>query len=1394
MVVRTNESESAVAGGAVAAAWRSFAAAWRRLDGIVDDPDVCRDALVDYYSVLYGQLLPVLRADINVLPDEIDALLDEREDITQALKHRAAVLEPSELDRRMHAEEIRATLLEPIFAALAGHHWNRHRELLGQLDTLEYHIRAEADDHADSTLTGIHRLRRDLLDAQLGGFIEVCRSELGDQGQHSTDEELLGRINRRWCRLRYGEQTLLALLAELLALYGARPFLSLLGTTAPKARGLTRKTDAAAEELAVLPPLLDALAEQLVADLNRLPAATASDWLHEHLPELKDFATEFLIHNDERFPLLEVYAVNRAHLHVGRLKAAFETGRKRSRSADLKTMRRTERHLKNEWVERTMSIRLANRFGPRFEGRLDVVVLVAVFTAIALLGVELHVSIDDQTRLWLLLADSAICLVLLGEFTTRLLHAPDRMHYFRRHWLTDLVPAIPFAAIGLAVQQLMVQTQSLYLLRLMRAAAVFLRKARPFIKVVRIVLFAARGMDRLVRSYRHLLNWDIVFFEPERPGYVKQALRRWQQLKRANEDLRRTRLAEYRRSHARRTFERTLEWIRFQARAVAPGLEAAGNELFPAGRGGNARRVRVEELIEQLTFADGEHLVQTLGGEFPRHVARFLWIARLPPFRWLPIFSDLIRARRVAGRDQLLFTEEVAHRLGLRLTRLNGIANFVADMQGVITAPQLLDRLGTAMVASMRRPRNRLLIFGAGFIVVSLLVEVLPFDWLEVAAEWLRKTLGWPILALGVFAVGVVWLGNRLRSIAQTNADFFTRIAEAKSLGLLGEVKRDRAAFDQEMLVCRVLAPEARIHNLSVACDYSSEQATPEAFGQLIRSAFRVQDENPIGSVAERVYMLYRDYLRGVPFHSCNTGSADQLLGNPSLYNIRTQFLRLDPRENRRLDALDWRRPVNLFGPSLWPRFITLALTQHTGQLIEEYNRHALPLVMRKCAADDNPQLTRFEGWLARRRGEASLAGGPPSASNGTSWYTTTAFTALDFLSNDPAREQAIRDQFGDEVATMVALDRKRLIHTVFGVAPFHRQALAQRSINPYVLYNGYLAHGRLFILPVTLLREGFKQLFKGADWLRETLLDLNDPSERRLVPDAYSDAAVAWRKVLRMHKPLLLAGIRLRARYDPEYLGLPLPGEIEHGLDDHTLYDDLDRIHASALERAELAGLADGRREALDEFADLWRELGAPIARELDRLYPNRSETLRLEALRALVIAYITDYQALRSLYRLPARLKRCIDAATTKRARLPTGTQRRRRGLLGVFYGRRRAEREAFERWWSRQGKGMLRPGTPPRWARRRILRWWRYDVDGMAELVALAGQCDFDPRSRLLEQIGQLLPNLSGMTEQLVILRTIQTLGILELEVSRHIVHGLGEYEEPGGNTISVRIPTL
>ncbi len=1335
-----------------------------------------------------GTLLPLLEGEPNrTLEAAIRQAFQQWEERLQRLKKSS----PEALDNQLFILEIQLALLQPLASVADGQPWDEHRHLLSALKALEYRL-GPGLSPASYGIARLHRLRLRLIGAQLKAFARAYPA--GPVGKP------LSEIHALWPQVRHGEQLLLSFLHELLMLHGESPFLHLLEKSQRSPAELSQEVRPAVQQLSELARRLDGQVDRLIQAIRRLPRNQFRRWVGRYYREMGDFAAELASQDDDRFPLLETFASQRAYRHLQRFQAVIANDSERRQLLDFRGLRRLTKRFRADWVERTLSLRLHHRFGPQFEHRLDLGVLAAVLLAILLLGIEVSLSLTEEQLFQILVADTAICVFLLSDFLLRLYFSPDRGDYFRRHWLTDLLPAIPFGAIGHGLQSLILEAETLYALRLVRVLTIFLRKARPLIKLVRIVLFAARGMDRLVRRYRRLLDWNILFFEPQ-PQEEVGLEEDWHRLHRRLEAVRHTHLAAWDRFHVQQRFHRQLAWLSIRAADAQLQEAPIFHRRPPAIRN---RCIPVESLSKRLLRAEGDQLLELLGERFPQHINRLLWLIWLPPLRWLPPFSDLLAARREAGQNDLAFTLAAARRIGARLYRLNQLAHFFADMQGVITPAQLLDRIGAALIESMRRPRNRLLILGSGFMLVSLLVELIHARWLEVAAAWLRQTLGWPILLLGVFALIAVWLGTRLRALAQTNAEFFTRIARAKSLGLLGEIKRDRALFDQQMLLQRVLAPEARIRGLPEEAIRLDQGATENlaGFSRLVRQVFHLKEEDSgLGSLAERVYLLYQDYLHDVPFHDCNTGSLALLLGDPAVHNLRTQFLGPRAAGDQELQQLDPKQAGGFLGPSLWPRFITLAITQYTGQLVEEYNRHALPLWARTAPPRTPEEIERFHRWLDRRQGKPVQGDECQEPPDRAARYATTVFTSLDFLSNDPARSAAIRQQFGEEIAELVALDRRRLIHRIFGVPPHHLREIPRRSLNPYALYQQLLANGRVFWLPFSLLGSLMGLVKWGLRWLWHTFQDLRRPQIRCIPAEetVYSDYRIARRKILRMHKPVLLASIRLRAQVDPEYLGLLLPES--EGLQpmDQALHQDLRRIQASPEERKAFQQLREQQQTALEELGELWDALAAPggfISQRLQTLYPDFPDHRRREALRACSLLYLANCEELRRLFQLPKLLKQCVREAIAQRGQVPQKKSRfEPLWILPQVWRRYRYHRADFQRWWERQGQHFLPKAVDGRKARAWVMRWWLWDAGALAQLVELAVKNDFAPRAAALALLDRHLRNLSVLTEQLVTLRTVQTLGILELEASLHIVRGLGEYPDEAGNPPPrVRIPTL
>ncbi len=1175
------------------------------------------------------------------------------------------------------------------------------------------------------------------------------------------------------------------------------------GDDAPEGGAWPRAEALAHRALSSLQRAQSALMEATVAQVEALPEAAAQAWLRTHASVITDLANDTLSDIPDRRLDTQVPVLEQSYRLVKRFREGLLQARRKSLKSVWKPVRGAERKLRAEWVEAGISAAMARRFGPRFEHRLDLFVVVLVLAAIGILMVDLGGELSPTGRRNVVLLDTAICAGLLADFLLRLKLAPDRRDFFRRHALTDLLPAIPFAGIGLWVTSITTGTESLTALRVLRVVAVALRKARPLIQVARVFLFAARGMDRLVRRYRLLLNWDILFFEPRPLNPVESLRLRGDRLGRRIRARNKAILSELGADQRVALMDRNLMLARRLGHAIGridtPGMPPPPPPV--------ARQIAVETVIERLTHTDPYEIAEVLGSDFDGRLKRLAWVAALPPLRWLPLFNDVLAARADAGTD-LEFAEFLARRLGSRLQWLNDKVMFLSDMHGVITAPQFVDRIGNTLIQSMRRPRNRLLMLGAGFIVVTLLVEILPFDWLEAAAGWLRKTLGWPILILGLIAFVAVWFGTRLRNLAQTNTEFYTRIAEAKSINLLGDVKRAHAAADQAVLARRVLRPEARIQGREVSTTAPREDQRHDVtahFRQLVIEVFGKDEEGIAGSLAERVYLLYRDYLRGAHFDRSNTHATDHLLGSPSLINLRNEVLRLDPAAQKALEDLDLRRQSGIGGPSLWLRFVTHAITQRVGQLVEEYNRHVVPIGERGADGLKVAELRRFEDWLARRRSDApppdspvDLAADEKRQGSRTEalHYATSTFNALDFLSNDPARDRAIERRYGSEIVDLVRADRRRLIREVFGIPALHRRDPGQRSFNPYTLYQRYLSRGRVFMLPFALLGLLLRGLVLGFKWFLRILSELRHPELRSALPrpESFSDLRIALRKIHRMRQPVFLACTGLRARVDVEYLGLRLPGESVGTLEGSSVFEDLDMIGASPDERLVYQRLAAQHRQrmaGLQRFLQARGLLGDALEQRLASRFEHYPLHRRREVMRALSAACAANYANLSDLIDGPRRLADLIADAirANGRQRTPGGLKR---GIGRLLLRRQSRQAEAeFTAWWQRQGQGLVvtEVGTNAdaardlEQARRSVRRWWQADHRGIRHLIEVLGTLEQPPEEAAMELVERIIADTSDWSEQLVMLRTVQALTILDIRSTTHVVAGLGQYREAG-----------
>jgi hypothetical protein len=453
----------------------------------------------------------------------------------------------------------------------------------------------------------------------------------------------------------------------------------------------------------------------------------------------------------------------------------------------------------------------------------------------------------------------------------------------------------------------------------------------------------------------------------------------------------------------------------------------------------------------------------------------------------------------------------------------------------------------------------------------------------------------------------------------------------------------------------------------------------------------------------------------------------------------------------RRLDLERPRTAVR--GPYLWFSFVTEAIQHSVARLIVDYNRCALPQAdVARAGKDDRD---RYAAWLERRPGSGDAwARGPASR---TESHVTTEFTALHFLDDDPRRDREVRERFGLAVLHRLEEDRRLLFRRVFGTYPHHERPRDQRVVNLYRLYESWLSGGRALWLPLRVMGRSFLSLARGWSWMRRAVHEIRRPALRSdVMAAAGADFTTAVRKIDRMRGPVLRTCLRLRSWMDAEYLGFPLPGETRTGLEGHDVDADLEFLRAAPAVRAEVE---EERRRAERDLARLSRLLDAGLLGE---------ESTR-ERLRAAVACYRGDLDGVRTLLSCEEILREARESA-------PRAAPRPWRLPLSPRLAR------AFRRWWKAHGGGGAR-------ARRATWRAVRDDVDGAGRaLRAWAALGPAGSRAAGERALAEALRHPERVTEELVTLRAVQTLALIDVLNYRGHVWRLGRYaddgEEPGG----------
>ncbi|MDG3006988.1 hypothetical protein [Paludisphaera mucosa] len=1164
------------------------------------------------------------------------------------------------------------------------------------------------------------------------------------------------------------------------------------------------------------------VAERIDESLLAMPPAQASAACARIVQGARDELAEMIAFLQDAPMRRAVLRLETAEEDMDRLTATMQTLRRAGRRAPeerrptsedcrrlddaLGDVRRLHGTIRGEWQEKLLTFRLQNLLGRRGATLLDNVVL-ALIIALSLLIVG-ETLLDrsgglSHSRLalfaWL---DLAVCSGLMAEFLLKWTLAPARGVYFVQHFVIDFLASLPFGFLAFVMDEQLSPggEQTLWLLRYLRFARIleilfFLRLAMPVVRLARLALFALRLSDRLVRRNAGLLNRNVILFEPNQTNRAESSDRHRLALLRGEVQAAESNLG--RRLH--REQQDALAARRLSDLAVRLGF-LPDRQIEPLSEHRDGREIPVEALVERLIQLTPETLVDRMGQTFVASVDGYLRVLDAPIVRRLPLIRSLVAHREKSPAEAVALA---ANYVGYAVQRGLDLIYFLADLQATLSPAIFLDRLGLTLVNATRTPAKRLLWLGTLFLVLFVTVNVVGFlSAFRPFVDGVQQKLGWPVIVLGCVCLGFWSLGSWLRRIANQSADFCERLVEAQFAAQTKTFKARRSEQDARFLAERVVDPEIALrssddHVPGLYRDVPTAAADVEAIFVSPQTRFANREL----SFLRNIRLLYQDYLDGSPFHRSDVKTSVQLLGNLALTNLRRSRIESLLGENRALGRLDMSRAGGLLGgPYLWFNYITRIIVQETAVLLLDYNTHAVPLDRLACSS---PGARRaFQEWLGKRLriapdevrlpapnvAESSPAPEPPQAPRAarrfeaSAFLETVEFTAIDFLAEDAGRDAEILERFGPQVAQLVRRDRQQNVRRAFWSFPLQELPLAQRTINPYAFYESRLSGGRIAFFPFVVAAAFFKSVWVAVRGVYDGVHEILNPQvirERDVPADAY---AAAHRKIHRMRKPVFMGSLWLRARLDVEYLGLQLPTAPAVLGFDSTMEADLDFIGASRKDRivAERIRRDHQRRLAwtarwLARFGWTFDELPAFLSREVPFL-ANRAS----EALRALVSACVLDHDDL-------ATLGQSIEAITALAAYAADPASDLRRlppGLPDPVVNPRRLWRPV-----PRQGPAFRRLFDLPAFAaydpaaRKRIvafLRRHRRVTRGWYRVVM--GQGGADPWAEVRARLHEVLLKTDLWSDQILILRSVQTLTMLDVHHNCELVWSLGGYEDP------------
>ncbi len=1029
-------------------------------------------------------------------------------------------------------------------------------------------------------------------------------------------------------------------------------------------------------------------------------------------------------------------------------------------------------------------------------------------------GKKLEIHLGGKDRTVFLIIDTIICFIFLLEFFIKWILVEGKIRYFYRHFFIDFFPSIPFGLFFIGLQNLD-YTRSARALRLLRLQNLvrYVRILRPMVRIFRVFVFLLRGLDRLVNRYSRWLNRNIIFFgsQEEVASFKSPSLRQRIQ------ELRSNCIFRSRTNFRNLSPEECGPFLLIYLVALEVRLQKSNGGMIGKDDLLLKSEILVEDVMDSLLNLQGNQVEELMGRQFPYLIYQYCGIFNTPLIRHLPGIKQIVELHAKYPPPE--FTARIGRNSGRLIEWGLSIIYWFSDLYGIVTGPRLLDRVANTLITSFQSPAKKLFFIGAIFLMANLLFQALPLPILQTILAFLDKYIGTPLIIMGGFCLLPLSLGFWLRNVAGEATEFYEKTAEAQFINLMKELKLKNAKSDLAILYTRVIRPEMLLECHPDEDSSSSGFIVKKMLNELSewqsteeRVATNITTKQEAGrwNLRRSVILLYKDYLDGPLLHKGDVKTTEQLLGNIALGNIRNHRMAYTRKEFKELSRLDLEKHRIFTGPYLWFTLMTQSIAHNSAQLLIEYNKHCIAESLMEAQPEEVQK--RYNEWICRRLKKVIYAPPVPTEEmampkkrkkrkNAIPLYLTNQFNALHFLTLDPDQDETIRFHFGEKLYQVFLKDRKELIRTVFGTYPLRKMPRSERSINFYKLYQKYMAGGRIFFLPFTLSGYFLSALWKIVKWIYSKIKEILHPLECYKTPiSPEADFEVAVRKINRMRKPVYMACMKLRAQYDFEYLGLSLPwtncSKMDTSFSSMTektsfLEKDLDFIKALDSEKDYFKELFLQRKKQLYRFVEFvqkngWQEKG--FSEYLQKLNPELESSQiqdvnkrKNEILRAMAIAYTINYRSVASLLNARETIEDIFQMAIRNKGKISGYNFTQKvyvffsRLIQTYFFAKEDWEKTGFLEFWQDRGYEKFYTQQEKKWCWSAYLAN-RNTLKNILEFIKEEG--DIVIIDEILQQI---IRNPGPWTEELISLRAIQTLSVMDVQNYRRHVARLGGYQD-------------